>query len=141
MEQNGLKQVKDVFKDYHAINKELTEAQIKSMNLFKKTNSLELVLLTSKDIKIRDVSSFENYLESRFGIKMVITKIEKKNQSQEEQEKENACEKSEIADNSARIEKEWIDIVDYISNKHPMTKAILNNSKISIDGILTCQKV
>ena len=128
MEQNGLKQVKDVFKDYHAINKELTEAQIKSMNLFKKTNSLELVLLTSKDIKIRDVSSFENYLESRFGIKLVKTKIEKQNQNQEELEKEKACEKSEIEDNSMRIEKEWTDIIDYISNKHPMTKAILDNS-------------
>ena len=132
MEQNTLKQVKDVFKDYNTINKEIVEARIKSMNLFKKTNSLELVLLTDKEIKIRDISSFENYLESRFGIKLVTTKVEMTNK--EEQNVEETCETSSITNHSARIEKEWIDIIDYISNKHPMTKAILNNSKISIDG-------
>ena len=123
MEQNTLKQVKDVFKDYNTINKEIVEARIKSMNLFKKTNSLELVLLTDKEIKIRDISSFENYLESRFGIKLVTTKVEMTNK--EEQNVEETCETSSITNHSARIEKEWIDIIDYISNKHPMTKAIL----------------
>ena len=76
MEQEGLKQVKEVFKDYKAINKELIESKIKSMNLFKKTNSLEIILITNEDIKIRDVESFENYLKTRFGIKTIITKIE-----------------------------------------------------------------
>ena len=123
MEQDGLKQVKEVFKDYRAINKELLESRIKSMNLFKKTNSLEIIILTNDYIKIRDVGSFENYLKSRFGIKEVLTKIEKESN-----------EEIENITNTERIEKEWIDIIEYLSNKHPMTKAILNNSKISIDG-------
>ena len=133
MEEVKLKQVKDVFKDYRAINKELLDAKIKSMNLFKKTNSLELVLITSQNIKIRDISSFESYLESRFGIKTVIPKIEMENNEQGEK-LEKACDASDNSSNSTRIEKEWLDIIDYISNKHPMTKAILNKSKISIDG-------
>ena len=134
MEKVALKQVKDVFKDYKAINKELVEAKIKSMNLFKKTNTLEIVLCTNENIKISDIGAFENYLESRFGIKKVIPKIEKENEENQTSELESACEISEISEGSARIEKEWLDIIDYMANKHPMTKAILNESKITIDG-------
>ena len=36
MNNEDYKVVKDVFKDYRAIEKELLEARIKSMNLFKK---------------------------------------------------------------------------------------------------------
>lgn len=123
MEQNELKQVKEVFKDYRTVNKELLEARIESMNLFKKTNSLELDLLVTQEIKIRDIASFEKYIQSRFGIKSITTKIKFQK------------DKEEIRRiNIARIEKEWVDIIEYISNKHPMTKAILNNSKILIDG-------
>ena len=132
MNQDELKQVKNVFKDYRSINRELLEAKIKLMNLFKKTNSLQLVLLTTKQIKIRDISSFENYLKSRFGIRETSVKVE--TQEAEDLQQGGSCETNELQDNSKAIEKEWTDIIDYISNKHPMTKAILNNSTISIDG-------
>ena len=128
MEQDVLKQLKEVFKDYRTVNKELLESKIKSMNLFKKTNSLEIVLISEKNVKIRDVESFENYLKNRFGIKNISTIIQIEDNQQDEEE-------IKIQDKSKIIEKEWFDIIEYISNKHPMTKAILNNSKIAIDGI------
>ena len=132
MQENMLKQVKDVFKDYRAINKELLDAKIKSMNLFKKTNSLELVLLSSQNIKIRDISSFENYIRTRFGIETITTKIQMEEGNQEE--KLETCEMNSFSQVSNTIENEWLDIIEYISNKHPMIKAILKNSKISVDG-------
>ena len=132
MQENMLKQVKDVFKDYRAINKELLDAKIKSMNLFKKTNSLELVLLSSQNIRIRDISSFENYIRTRFGIETITTKIQMEEGNQEE--KLETCEMNSFSQVSNTIENEWLDIIEYISNKHPMIKAILKNSKISVDG-------
>lgn len=66
MNKEEYKAVKDVFKDYKTIEKDLLEAKIKKINLFKKTNSLELVLLAKKIIKIRQIESFERYLEVRF---------------------------------------------------------------------------
>lgn len=133
MSKEEFKAVKDVFKDYKTIEKDILEAKIKSINLFKKTNSLELVLLAKKRIKIRQIESFEQYLEARFGIKTIEIKVELENDVQEEEEKNNACEIVEQDEIAKSIEKEWLDIVDYMSNKHPMTKAILRESKISVE--------
>lgn len=131
MNKEEYKAVQEVFKDYRSIQKELLEAKIKSINLFKKTNSLELILLSEKLIKIRQIESFEQYLEGRFGIKTIEIRIEKE-EIQEEQEK--VCETTSQEPISQTIEKEWIDIIDYMARKHPMTKAILKNSKISVES-------
>jgi len=126
------KAVQEVFKDYRSIQKELLEAKIKSINLFKKTNSLELILVSPKIISIRQIESFERYLVARFGIKAIQIKIEKERKEDEELEK--VCETTTQEEASKNIEKEWLDIIEYIAKKHPMTKAILKNSKISVDG-------
>ena len=134
MKDQEYKAVKDVFKDYRTIEKDILEAKIKVMNLFKKTNSLEFVLLAQKRIKIRQIESFERYLESRFGIKTIEIKVEIENENENEEENEKtACETVEQDEIAKTIEKEWMDIVTYISNKHPMTKAILRESKISVE--------
>ena len=132
MNSEEYKAVKDVFKDYRSIEKDLLEARIKSINLFKKTNSLELILLAKKRIKIRQIESFEQYLEARFGIKTIEIKVEIENEVKDDEEKK-ACETVEQDEIAKSIEKEWIDIIDYMSNKHPMTKAILRESKISVE--------
>lgn len=131
MNNEEYKKVKDVFKDYHSIQKELLEANIKSMNLFKKTNALEMILLSQKRITIRQIESFEQYLEVRFGIKTIQIKVEQ--EEKEEQKQENVCEGINQEEISRNIEKEWMDIIEYMARKHPMTKAILKNSKISVD--------
>ena len=118
MSNEEYKTVKDVFKDYYFSNQILAESKIKSINLFKKTNSLELILCAEKLVKIRDIYSFENYLEVRFGIKTIQIKVETEN---------------ELENIEKNIVDEWEGIVEYISNKHPMTKAILKESKIEIE--------
>lgn len=132
MRKEEYKAVQEVFKDYRSIQKELLEAKIKSINLFKKTNSLELILVSPKIISIRQIESFERYLVARFGIKAIQIKIEKERKEDEELEK--VCETTTQEEASKNIEKEWLDIIEYIAKKHPMTKAILKNSKISVDG-------
>lgn len=132
MRKEEYKAVQEVFKDYRSIQKELLEAKIKSINLFKKTNSLELILVSPKIISIRQIESFERYLVARFAIKTIQIKIEK--EPKEDEELEKVCETTTQEEASKNIEKEWLDIIEYIAKKHPMTKAILKNSKISVDG-------
>ena len=94
MNNQEFKIVKEVFKDYRAIGQELVESKIKSINLFKKTNSLEIVLLAQKNIKIRQIESFEKYLESRFLIKKINIKVELEKELEQENnnDKESVCE-------------------------------------------------
>lgn len=133
MKSEEYKTVKEVFKDYRCINQELSEAKIKSINLFKKTNTLELILLSKIIIKIRQIEAFERYLEARFAIKNIEIKVEIIG-ANEKEEQEGVCEVTNAEVVSQLIEKEWFDIIEYMSNKHPMTKAILKESKISVDG-------
>ena len=132
MSKEEYKAVKDVFKDYKTIEKDILDAKIKSINLFKKTNLLELILLAKKRIKIRQIESFEQYLEARFGIKTIEIKVELEDAVQEENTN-SVCETVEQDEIAKSIEKEWMDIIEYMSNKHPMTKAILKESKISVE--------
>ena len=131
MSQEEYKTLKEVFKDYYFNNQNLSESKIKSINLFKQTNSLELILFTDKAIKIKDIYGFENYLEVRFGIRNIQIKIER---NKNIEDLENVCEGNQITQVEKNIVEEWGDIIEYVTNKHPMTKAILKNSSISIDG-------
>lgn len=123
-----VKTLKEIFKDFNSSSTVLLDSTIKNMNLFKKTNILEIELHTQKHINIRDIFTFEKYLESRFHIKEANIKIETESEDEIE---DSVCEGHEH-DND--ISKEWQDIIEYMAIKHPMTKAILNNSLISIDG-------
>ena len=70
------KTIKEVFKDYNSNSFELNEAKIKTVNVFKKTGRIELILIAEKQIKILDLIAFERYIEKRFGFKETIIKIE-----------------------------------------------------------------
>ena len=67
--------VKDVFKDYKGQGN-ILEAQIENINLFKKSKKIEIKLSTEKQVKIQEISSFEEYLKTRFQIKKVELYIE-----------------------------------------------------------------
>lgn len=110
------KTIKEIFKDYDSNSFELNEAKIKAINLFKKTNTIEVKILSKKLIKVADLHKFEKYLEKRFAIKNVMLEVEYE-------------EKVE-----ANIEQDWKDIVDYMAYKHPLTKALLKNSSITIQN-------
>jgi len=131
------KVLKDVFKDYKSSSLELMNSKIKNIELYKKTNTLKIILLVEKYIKVKDIESFEKYLETRFLIKTIKIKIENSTNNITNDDVADAkeiCEKTELSEIENIIQKQWNDIVEYVSLKHPMVKAILANSEITIDN-------
>ena len=111
------KTVKQVFKDYNTNSFALSEAKVVCVNVYKKTNTLEINLKTVKQISIKDLTDFEKYLCKRFNFKEIEIKIQTENQE----------------DNiNNKIQQEWMDIVEYMAFKHPLTKALLTDSSINI---------
>ncbi len=108
------KYIKDVFSDY-TVDNHLIDAEIKNVNLYKKTNKLQISILSSKPIALADMESFENYVIKRFKVAKVMVDIEYQNVEMEQ-----------------NIEKEWQNIVNYIAKKEPFSRAILNGSQIEI---------
>ncbi len=111
------KEVKMVFSDYNTDSFALADAKISNVNLYKKTNKLELFLLSNELIPIDEIEKFESYIKKRFNIKEVCLKI-----SMPEEDR------SEI------IEKEWNKILAYLSKKVPVIKAFVKNSLVEIEG-------
>ena len=111
------KTVKQVFKDYNTNSFALSEAKVVCVNVYKKTNTLEINLKTVKQISIKDLTDFEKYLCKRFNFKEIEIKIQTENQE----------------DNiNNKIQQDWMDIVEYMAFKHPLTKALLTDSSINI---------
>ena len=98
MEEN-LKTVKQVFKDYNSRSFALSEAKVAGVNIYKKTNELEIKLKVLSSILVKDLIDFEKYLNERFGFKEVNIKIEA-----------NDIEN----DVNKKIQVEWEDVVDYM---------------------------
>ncbi len=110
------KTIKEIFKDYNSNSFALNSAKIKNINLFKKTNKLEVQIVSQEFIKIADLYEFERYLEKRFNIKEVNIYVQ--------------YEKEVDID----LKEEWGDIIKYMSYKHPLVKAMLKNSSIEIEN-------
>ena len=108
------KTIKEIFKDYNSNSFSLNAGKIKSINLFKKTNKLELVIVADDFIKIEDIYNFEQYLKNKFNIFEVNIKVEY----------------SKPID--VDISSEWNLIICYMAHKHPLSKAFLKNSTVEI---------
>ena len=109
------KTIKEIFKDYNSNSFALNAGKIKSLNLFKKTNKLEIVITADEFIKIEDIYNFEQYLKNRFNIFEVNIKVEYSKPIEVD------------------IAKEWNLIICYMAHKHPLSKAFLKNSTIQIE--------
>ena len=112
-----LKEVKLVFCDYSADSFALANALISKVNLYKKTNIMEIFLQAKELIPIKEIQKFKKYVTKRFNLKDVILKI---STSQEEK------------DVSGFIYNEWNDILSYLSQKAPIIKAFMKNSTSKI---------
>ena len=105
----ALKQVKDVFKDLQTTDI-ISNLFVKTANLHKKTNELELILVSCGErINLVDIYKFENYLRIKFKFKNAIIKIEN-------------------PDYKFNLQSEWENILRYINTKYPLTRSILVNS-------------
>ena len=58
------KYIKDVFNDYIE-NNNLLDAEIENINLYQKSNKLQISVISSKQIKLADIDNFEKYLKNR----------------------------------------------------------------------------
>ena len=109
-----IKIVKDVFSDIKT-DSNILNCGLINVNMFKKTNRIEVELRCNEIIKLEDVLKFENYLKNRFNIEEadIILKFN-----------ENV--------NIPTIKQDWNRILTYINKKYPITKAILINSSLEI---------
>ena len=109
------KEVKEVFNDYSELNN-IRDCIITNVNLFKKSNKLEIYLTSNKQIKVSELENFEDFLVNKFAINKAIIEV-------------SYAEGTEIEDS---ISADWQDLVKYMSKKEPLTKAILTNSSLLI---------
>ena len=111
-----MKNIGEVFSDYKT-ESNIKLAQIESMNLLKKVNILEINIISSEYIEIKELWFFEQFLRERFMFSNIDIKIKYK---------ENV--------NIKPIEKEWINLVAYMVHKYPLMKPmILLKSTIDVD--------
>ena len=103
----NLKTVKEVFSDYKT-QSNIQKAKIEKMNLIKKQNSLEMAIQSDEYLEIKEIWYFESFLMERFQFSHVDMII-------------NYGESVQI--NS--IEKEWKNLICYMTHKYPLMKPML----------------
>ena len=108
-----MKTIQEVFKDCENISS-ILNCEIENMNLYKKSNKLELKLISRQKINIKDISIFETYLKKKFQLEKIVIEV-----SYQEAVEYN-------------IQEEWNGIANYIGESYPAAKAILTNSKVQV---------
>ena len=106
--------ISEVFKDY-PLNDNLISAEIKSMNLDKTKNELQLDIISNKPIVLGEMINFEDYAIAKFNITSLALNID--------------YDEVEIEQN---IEALWKDIIRFFGRREPMVASSLNNSKLVI---------
>ena len=101
------KKVGEVFSDYKT-NSNIKYAEIESLNIVKRTNTLQVILYFDEYIEIKEIWYFENFLKQRFQFAQIDIKIK----YHENVEKKN-------------IPTEWRNIIAYMSHKYPLAKPML----------------
>ena len=144
-----VKMIKNVFVDYSSNSFAFSNAEIENVNLYRKTNRLEMFLKTDNYIDINEISNFEKYAIKRFNVSGVDLKIHLKDKTEDDAEiTENESEQisdeqfdggqfnglngvsNKIKDENPPIYKEWSNILSYFSSKNPMARAFLRNSEL-----------
>ena len=109
------KYIKDVFNDYNE-NNNLINAIIENINLYKKTNKLQIKVASDNEIKLHEMENFEEYLIKTFKVNKASIDINYGTLNIE-----------------PNLESDWGNIIKYIGKKEPMSKAILTNSKVEVE--------
>ena len=104
---NKSKKVGEIFSDYKT-NSNIKYAEVISLNVIKKTNTLQVGLYFDEYIEIKEIWYFEKFLKERFKFSHIDIKI-------------NYHEKVE----KKPIDKEWKNIIAYMAHKYPLTKPML----------------
>lgn len=108
------KYIKEVFCDYTNQNS-IVDAQLENINLYKKTNKLQINIAASKAINIAEIEDFENYLVKRFQVSKAMIDVN-------------------YGDTviNGDLNKDWQHIINYVSKKEPTSRAMLMGSSLKI---------
>jgi len=109
------KLISETFKDYQE-NNNLKLAEIKELKLHKKSNALQLDLISSNQIQLLDMITFEDYAIKKFNINFTVFNVEYQG--------------IEIEENISSV---WRSLISYVGRKEPLIASILNGSKIETD--------
>lgn len=101
------KKVGEIFSDYKT-SSNIQYANLKSINVIKKTNTLQVLLAIDEYIEIKEIWYFENFLKERFKFDQIDIEI-------------NYDEKAD----KKSITEEWKNIIAYMSHKYPLAKPML----------------
>ena len=107
--------VKQVFSD-HSKGSNILDASIENVNLYKKTNKLEIKLKTDKKINVGEIYYFEEYLKNQFKINTVEIKF------------------IYTVDIENTITDDWENIEKYLAKNFPLIKTILQGSRVELEG-------
>lgn len=107
------KLLKYVFKDF-SNNSNLLDAKIISVNLFKKSNKIDIQLQSEEKINIAEIASFEQYIQKEFNIETAVIEL-----------------KYPFSIEEQAIQDEWSDIIQYLAIKYPLTKAIMKGASLN----------
>ena len=118
------KQVKSVFADFKEMSEELANCRIEKVNFYRKSNKLELYLITSIPISSDELSNFNNYLKTRFKIEDVTIKLNPFNNTNDESTEN-------IED---RIKDDFKKIIAIASKNHPVLNGFIDTSKCEIEN-------
>ena len=102
-----IKKVGEIFSDYKT-KTNIQYANIKALNVVKKTNTLQVEMEFDEYIEIKEIWYFEKFLKERFRFEQVDIKIHYH---------ESVEPKS--------IQEEWKNIIAYMAHKHPLTRPML----------------
>ena len=108
------KYIKEVFCDYTNQNA-IVDAQLENINLYKKTNKLQINIAASKAINIAEIEDFENYLVKRFQVSKAMIDVNYGDT---------------VIDGD--LNKDWKNIINYVSKKEPTSRAMLAGSSLDI---------
>ena len=101
------KKVGEIFSDYKT-NANIKYAEVRGLNVIKKTNTLQVILYLDEYIEIKEIWYFENFLKERFKFQHIDI----------EMQYHEKVEKKPIVD-------EWKNIIAYMSHKYPLAKPML----------------
>ena len=110
-----VRKIKDIFKDFTKGGK-ILEANIEAINLFKKSNQLELKLMAEEMMPISEIYALEEYLKARFLIAKVTIQMVY----------------SFEVDVPEQLEENWQNIICYMSKRFPLSKELLKRSTLEI---------
>lgn len=101
------KKIGEIFSDYKT-NANIKYAEVKGLNIIKKTNTLQVILYFDEYIEIKEIWYFENFLKERFQFEHIDIKIDYHKKVEKKS-----------------IPEEWKNIIAYMSHKYPLAKPML----------------